>query len=556
MRLFRFLWQSSWLAMVAAVAIGLLSGASSAGLIAVIGQALRPGQSLGTLAWAFASLAAIALSTSVLARIALIRLSQRAIFALQLRLSRHILAAELQHLEALGSARLLAGLTEDVQAIANAVYVLPFLLINLAIVAGCLLYIALLVWQTVPLVLALSLLAGSSTRLLLQRGRHLLAQARDRQDALFAHFRAITEGVKELKLHRDRRQDFLNHELQVTAEAFRRHNVQGLSLFATTDSTGKLIFFVAIGVILFGFPTLSQAEPDLLAACVLAFAYLIGPLENIVNKLPLLGKADVALSKLAALDVGLSERVEGHEASPGALLPATGSRHGRPGLVLELRGVVHRYGTTGEEQPFVLGPLDLKLGPGELVFLVGGNGSGKSTLAKLLVGLYPPEAGAIYLAEQPITAANREWYRQHFSAIFSDFYLFDRLLGLRQQPELAAQVQTYLERLQLAHKVSLQGDRFSTTALSQGQRKRLALLVAYLEDRPFYLFDEWAADQDPGFREVFYRQLLPELRDRGKTVLAISHDDRYFNLADRILKLDYGQLVTDTPPDTAPGPWS
>jgi len=175
------------------------------------------------------------------------------------------------------------------------------------------------------------------------------------------------------------------------------------------------------------------------------------------------------------------------------------------------------------------------------VFIVGGNGSGKSTLAKLITGLYLPEAGEIYLNGQLIGANNREWYRQHFAVVFSDFYLFDRLLGLDRQ-DLDQQAQQYLRQLQLDHKVTIRDGQLSTTALSQGQRKRLALLTAYLEDRPIYLFDEWASDQDPVFKEMFYTQFLPQLRSQGKTVLVISHDDHYFDQADRIIKLDYGQI--------------
>jgi putative ATP-binding cassette transporter len=103
----------------------------------------------------------------------------------------------------------------------------------------------------------------------------------------------------------------------------------------------------------------------------------------------------------------------------------------------------------------------------------------------------------------------------------------------------------YLSQLQLNHKVQVKDGTLSTTELSQGQRKRLALLAAYLEDRPIYVFDEWAADQDPHFKEIFYRQLLPELKARGKALLVISHDDRYYHLADRLIKIDYGQVVQD-----------
>ncbi|MCY7337619.1 MAG: cyclic peptide export ABC transporter, partial [Chamaesiphon sp.] len=206
------------------------------------------------------------------------------------------------------------------------------------------------------------------------------------------------------------------------------------------------------------------------------------------------------------------------------------------------RQATHNYQLAGQENTFTLGPVDLTLYPGELVFIVGGNGSGKSTLAKLITGLYVPDAGEILLDGTLVDDRNRELYRQLFSTVFADFYLFERLLGLGLQ-DLDAQAKTYLEQLQLTHKVTIENGKLSTTALSQGQRKRLALLTAYLEDRPIYLFDEWAADQDTFFREIFYQQLLPELKQRGKAVLVISHDDRYFHLADRLLKLDYGQIV-------------
>ena len=208
---------------------------------------------------------------------------------------------------------------------------------------------------------------------------------------------------------------------------------------------------------------------------------------------------------------------------------------------LDLIRVTHSYHREKEGSNFVLGPLDLTFHRGELVFLGGGNGSGKSTLAKIITGLYPPETGEIRLDGKPITDQNRDDYRQIYSVVFSDYYLFDSLIGL-SHPRLDAQALDYLVQLHLDHKVKIKNGALSTTALSQGQRKRLALLTAYLEDRSFYLFDEWASDQDPLFKEIFYTQLLPELKARGKTVLVITHDDKYFYLADRFIKLDYGKI--------------
>ena len=193
----------------------------------------------------------------------------------------------------------------------------------------------------------------------------------------------------------------------------------------------------------------------------------------------------------------------------------------------------------------MLGPLDLAFRRGETVFLSGGNGSGKTTLAKLLTGLYGPTAGEIRVDGAPVGAAGREAYRQMFSAVFWDFHLFEALLGL-DRPELNEEARDRLERLGLGRKLAVADGRFSTLDLSAGQRKRLALAVAWLEDRPVCLLDEWAADQDAGWKEVFYRELLPELKARGKTLFVISHDDRFYDAADRLVRLEEGRVVADS----------
>ncbi|HWK49940.1 MAG TPA: ATP-binding cassette domain-containing protein, partial [Steroidobacter sp.] len=124
--------------------------------------------------------------------------------------------------------------------------------------------------------------------------------------------------------------------------------------------------------------------------------------------------------------------------------------------------------------------------------------------------------------------------------VFADYYLFDELPGGAQSA--AEQVTAYLHRLKLAHKVGIRDGKFTTTDLSTGQRKRLALINAWLEQRPVLLFDEWAADQDPEFRRLFYMTLLPELKAAGKTIIAVSHDDRYFDVADHIVHMECGRV--------------
>jgi putative ATP-binding cassette transporter len=213
---------------------------------------------------------------------------------------------------------------------------------------------------------------------------------------------------------------------------------------------------------------------------------------------------------------------------------------------LELIDVTHSYRRDGATTDFQLGPINLTLSPGELIFLIGGNGSGKTTLIKLLMGLYEPESGEIRLDGKPIAMTNQDDYRQHFSAVFYDFYLFERLFGVEAK-DVDAEGQKYLDLLQLNNKLEIRNGHLSTIELSQGQRKRVALLNAYLEDRPIYIFDEWAADQDPQFKRIFYYELVSDLKARGKTVIVISHDDRYYGLADRLIKLESGKIEYDQP---------
>ena len=105
-----------------------------------------------------------------------------------------------------------------------------------------------------------------------------------------------------------------------------------------------------------------------------------------------------------------------------------------------------------------------------------------------------------------------------------------------------ALAELWLEKLGLQGKVSIENNQLSTLDLSQGQQKRVALLLALAARRDILFLDEWAAEQDPQFRRYFYRELLPWFRAQGKTLMIISHDDDYFDVADRVLEMHQGQL--------------
>jgi putative ATP-binding cassette transporter len=299
----------------------------------------------------------------------------------------------------------------------------------------------------------------------------------------------------------------------------------------------QILFYGVLGAVLFkalgGRQTLAA---ETLTGYLLTTIYMINTVWGVVDGWTIFAQAQIALNRVHSLGLSLGRPAAEEQTVPPDAPPAWHR--------LEFDGVTYTYPPDVDGQAFVLGPVDFTLHRGELAFLAGGNGSGKSTLAKVLTGLYSPEAGVIRLDDVAIEDKNRDWYCEQISAIFSDFYLFDTLLGL-DAPELDAQARRYLVELELDTKVQVTDGVLSTTALSYGQRKRLALLTAFLEDRPIYVFDEWAADQDPHYRQIFYDRLLPELKVRGKTVLVISHDDRYYHLGDRILRLDYGKLVED-----------
>jgi putative pyoverdin transport system ATP-binding/permease protein len=294
-----------------------------------------------------------------------------------------------------------------------------------------------------------------------------------------------------------------------------------------------LLFFVLVGLLLIILPRVVDISPPVLSAYVLTLTYLLLPMQSILAKLQELVKGNVALQKIENMGLELAAKTE---ANSVIIHPVSENWH-----QLELQQVTHSYQNEQGDKSFILGPIDLTFYPGEVVFIVGGNGSGKSSLAKIITGLYTPGSGTIKLNKKVVFDENREWYRQHFTAIFADFYLFEKLSGFDSSC-MENQAQQYLKELKLADKVTITNNRLSTTSLSQGQRKRLALLTAYLENRPIYLFDEWASDQDPFFRELFYHEILKNLKQSGKTVIVISHDDRYFSVADRVIKLDYGKV--------------
>jgi putative ATP-binding cassette transporter len=535
MRILAFMMKYSRGIVILSIIAGLVSGAANTGLVALVHNILRVGRDRPQfLVLAYIGLCLLLPLARFTSQILLTQLSQKAIFELRLQMSRQILAAPLRRLEEIGSARIMSSLTDDLFIITNTLSSVPVLCMQLAVVVGCVVYMAWLSGTAVLAVVVFMTLGILSFRAAVKRALRYMRLARADTDVLFGHYRALNDGAKELKLHRTRRNIFLDEVLRTTALSLRRNNVTGNGIMAAASSWYQILFFTLIGLVLFVLPLIQTVDNSLLTGYVLAIFYMLIPFEDLTGLIPAMARASISLQRIEELGVSLTSEVKEKEEET--------SRPDQYWDRLELKGVTHSYRKERDGSSFTLGPIDFTFKPGELVFLVGGNGSGKTTLAKLLSGLYVPEEGEISLDGTPITDQNRDKYRQFFSAVFYDFYLFESLLGLDPE-KLDDRARDYLTQLQLDHKVQIKEGALSTIDLSQGQRKRLALLTAFLEDRPFYIFDEWAADQDPVFREIFYLQILLELKAKGKTVLVISHDDRYYHLGDHVIKLDYGKIV-------------
>jgi putative pyoverdin transport system ATP-binding/permease protein len=532
-------------AFAVALAACVLNGIASVMLVATLNRALStPTSADGALAGRFALCAVIALLTRVISGVLFARLSQDTMAQLREHVARRVASAELRDVERIGAAPVQSVLTDDATNVSMLFFALPNIVMHGSIVFGCLGYLAWLSWPVCLLALAAIVTGSLGYHLGDKRAIASLEAAGQSQDKLFGYLGALFAGAKELKLHRARSQQFVDGQLGAAIGEVRDHRRRAFSAYAVGVGWIIFLFYGFLGAAAF-WPSLGvHADAAATAGYVVVFLFMLVPLDGLLNNIPTLNAARVSLGRIEKVmaEFGGMRVSASH---------AVSSTHDAAFDTLTMRGVTHSYFHERDERMFRIGPVDLTFRPGELVFIVGGNGSGKTTLAKVLTGLYEPESGVIEVDGVPVSEHGRAAYRERFTAVFNDFHLFDALLGIVDPNDASraaadARANALVAKLALDHKVKVIDGAFSTRSLSTGQRKRLALVVAYLEDRPLYLFDEWAADQDPAFKAVFYEQLLPELRARGKTVIVVTHDDRYFSIADRVLKLENGVVVNET----------
>lgn len=342
----------------------------------------------------------------------------------------------------------------------------------------------------------------------------------------------MVDGFKEVRLNHNRATAILA-ETTTRSDRLRKLTLETNNFYNHTFIFSQSFFYILMAVIVFILPRIGQTYTEVLSELTASILFLMGPLSLVIGTVPLLTKVNVSAANIMKLEKildALNENV-GKQEPKYNLAPFS---------KIVLDDLVYSYQSSDGRVPFSVGPINLTVNAGELIFVVGGNGSGKSTFMKLLSGLYLPKDGSHSIDDQPISRFNIQDYRELFSIIFTDFHLFRKLYGLQGPAQEV--IDDLLKLMQLHHKTSLEDEQFTNLDLSTGQRKRLAMIVAWLEERPIFIFDEWAADQDPQFRDFYYTDLLQQFKKLGKTVIAVSHDDRYFHLADRVLKMESGHM--------------
>ncbi|HLP44814.1 MAG TPA: cyclic peptide export ABC transporter [Candidatus Kapabacteria bacterium] len=459
---------------------------------------------------------------------------------IRVRLAGKIRRAHLLDLENIGQAEIYNRLTQETLVISNSAPILVLTIQWVIMLFFVSIYIAIL--SKIALFLIITLLTAAIFYYLQSHKKQQLelAETNKTEMAFFDSLTAILKGIKEIKLNHKRDSDLFRF-LEGIAGKLKVLKTHTTIKYFNNSIFAHTFYYFLIGVVLFILPRLYPTYTNVLIQLIAAILFTVGPINNIVGAIQTFDQVDFAVATIYRLEDELSKIIEIDREHPGYdnRLEAVKSF-----AKIRLDNLEFSYKDHNENNNFSIGPFSFDIRAGETLFIVGGNGSGKTTLLKVLCMLYYPGKGSIYLDDVKIESANAVDYRELFAAVFADFHLFPRLYGMEGVKQ--EKVFELLKIMGIEHKTKFLADRFSTTDLSTGQRKRLALLVSLLEDKPVYIFDEWAADQDPEFRHYFYEVILKNLKEAGKTIIAASHDDRFFHFADRVIKLDYGKIVEES----------
>jgi putative ATP-binding cassette transporter len=467
----------------------------------------------------------------VSSEILLVRVSGQVAKEIRTMFYKQIALAPYETIEKIGPSKFITALNVDVPRIVGGGHALPRLLVNSLTLTGMLVFLFYLNPDIFELLMWAILISVIIYQMPLVFAKSIFQRSRDVNDNLQDGVKGLIYGAKELKLDSHKSKYYFDQVLLDSETKMVDAEIKSQTVMKVTTSFGDLITFIVIGCVSFIFLNYQAIRQDELVGVVMTLLYIGGPISMLLSMIPQLTIAAVSLKKFK----DLKREVEIENASIElSVVPEW--------QTLKFEGVEYNYASNSNEKGFKIGPVSFAIKKGEITFIVGANGSGKSTLSKLLSLHYAPSSGDILFGDHSVTKQKLNSYRLQIGAISTDFYLFDRILADLDYDH-AKQAENYLKKLHLSDKVQLTDGEFSTLALSDGQKKRLALIVSLIEDKQLYIFDEWAADQDPIFKGIFYNKILADLKARGKAVIIISHDDRYFHVADHMLVMENGKLM-------------
>lgn len=458
--------------------------------------------------------------------------SQRLIHRFVLRMMKRILTTDMLSFEKIGASVLLNSVARDAQTVATCIPLLISATSSLFVSAFLILYTAIMSITAFSVLLVSTIIVLIATTRTLKRSHKKMTEAYKIELKMRALLESILHGYQEVKVNRKRSSELTRDLVQTSRETVLART-SALITIVQQFTFLQASFYVLIGLMIFVVPIISADFSEDVIIVATTTLFLAGALASTINCFPAIMTANASAGQLLAINDTLGQSKDDNVSLQSEEMRAT---------KIELKDVYFSYRSDKkiDHKSFSIGPISYTFSKGKIYFVKGANGSGKTTLIKLLLGLYIPDAGTISINDIPVTTKNRGSYRESFSVVFSNFYLFKKLYGIDAQQETIDELIKYLE---LDAKVSVDEKLFSELNLSTGQKKRIALVVALLEGNDFIVLDEWAADQDPVFRKKFYTVILPRLKAEGKTIIALTHDDAYFDAADHIINLDEGRVV-------------
>jgi putative pyoverdin transport system ATP-binding/permease protein len=509
------------------VLLSVLSGLANMTIIILITTSIDSDVGVKYLLFFYGLAAAVYLLGRRYVQVRLTKVSRDLTYDFRIKLIEKIFSTSFQKFEKIDRGKVYTVLNDDVSMIGDTSNTLIMFITSFITASGAFLYLATIAfWATIlTILLVTSIVVLYYT--VSQRANVHFNDARNARDDFMRMVNGMIDGFKELSLRTKKKLEFRSDIVQ-SADLYRNKVTAAGIRFVNAAIVGEsLLVFLLAGVV-FLMPRLFAGIPNYtIMSFVIVLLYLIAPINGMLGAVPGLIQFRIAWIRVTQF---LDE-------IPANLELETNSTHNVQKVEsIQASGIVFRYQNKTDDQAFVVGPIDLEVKAGEILFIVGGNGSGKTTMAKILTGLYKPDEGEVKINGRVV---HGDSLSENYSAVFSPCYLFERLYGINAD-EKSEKLLWYLKLLDLDQKVKIEAGKYSTTELSGGQRKRLALLQCYLEDLPIYLFDEWAADQDPEYRGFFYYKLLPEMKAAGKIVIVVTHDDHFFNVADKILKMNQG----------------